>query len=122
MERAFTRADIEAYFNKTFGKLNTGTDTWSVRDVELVGNVGRPAWLVSFTVDSFGGTYRYGDTLLVVQDRYYNGTPRLSLSDNIKLPTGCATVQEEDEELRKLSHQQLAYLDEIEGRTPAPEQ
>jgi hypothetical protein len=93
--RAFTRADVEAFFNKHYG--SSGYPKCELRNVHLLPELSPTVWLVSYwAVYSELNTRLY--KLIVAQFESITG-PYLNLVDEIELPEGLACVPEEDAEI-----------------------
>lgn len=103
MKRAFTRSQIEAYFEERWGKTyREGGDEVKINDVKLLKGLGQPIWVLDFTVISEGylEAHRYHSHLIFIQEKAPSGEWRLGFPGEVKLPQGCPSVAEEDKAIQ----------------------
>lgn len=98
IKRAFTYADIEKFHQEHWGKYET--PVYTLTSIKLLTEVSPPTWQIEHK-----GTYSDGDvynyTLILVQQTNFDGTPWLNLPYWQELPSGLASVEEEDAEMER---------------------
>lgn len=98
--RTFTRADIEAFFNKHWGKSQEPKNELSA--VRLLPELEPPCWHIRYMA-LWHKPYEHSNyySLLVIQKTRVDGTLYLNLPDETELPEGLATPAEEDAEIAR---------------------
>jgi hypothetical protein len=95
IRRAFTSADIQAEFEKYWGKPDP-VSARKLKTIQLVTDLSRPLWVLTYETTFFGSGNVYGDTLLLTQKTFPDGSPYIACCDEVELPVGCKTVREEN--------------------------
>lgn len=106
IERRFTRADVEAFFMRHWGKnLEFITE---LQSIEVLTNVTQPMWIIRYTSTWKRFKSCVHNTLVIAQFEMYDGSPYLNLPDAAMLPEGCATPAEEDAAITGIEAEKVA--------------
>ena len=106
IERRFTRADVEAFFNRHWGRSQEFKN--ELQSIDLLTDVVQPMWIVRYT----SAWARFGtsvlNTLIVTQFQMSDGSYYLNLPNCEKLPEDCATPAEEDATIARIETEKVA--------------
>lgn len=95
--RAFTRADVEQFFQKHYGALDYPKST--IESVALLPELTPPTWRLRYKALYHDNDWLYF-TLIILQCASITG-PYLNLVDEVELPTGFVATAAEDAEMER---------------------
>ncbi|GHO94799.1 hypothetical protein KSF_048470 [Reticulibacter mediterranei] len=98
-ERAFTHADLVAFFQTSFGTYQD--PSYELLKVSLLPEIAVPAtWQVDYRAIYPGAQPRHFSTL-IIQKEGYDGKPYLNITMPEEVPSGFSMPQEEDAEMER---------------------
>ena len=106
IERKFTRADVDAFFNRHWGS-NKEFKT-ELESIEVLTNVAQPMWIIRYVSTWTRFKSSVHNTLVIAQFEMYDGSSYLNLPDAAKLPEGCATPADEDAAIKGIEAEKVA--------------
>lgn len=117
--RAFTRADVEQFFNSHWGKSDYPKN--ELLYVALLPEVDPPTWLVHYKATYRDNDVNYYDLVVtqfptsLADQPYY-----LNLATEVKIPVGCKSVAEEDTEVKRREEAEQAEWEKREQAKRKP--
>ena len=113
-ERAFTHADLVAFFQTSFG--NYQDPTYELLKVSLVPEIAVPVtWQVDYRA-IYQGAQPRNFSMLIIQKEGYDGKPYLNITIPEEVPSGFSTPQEEDVEMERQEAEVLKKWQEKRAR------
>ena len=116
-ERAFTHADLAAFFQTSFG--NYQDPSYELLKVSLVPEIAVPAtWQVDYraTYQGLQHVQPRDFSMLIIQKEGYDGKPYLNITIPEEVPSGFSTPQEEDAEMERREADVLKKWEEKHAR------
>jgi hypothetical protein len=97
-KRTFTYADIETFYKKHW--KDDDRCTYELKSVHLLPELSPPTWQVE-QITTYKSGVAYHFTFILVELRRLNGKPWLTMATLEKIPSGFASVEEEDAEIER---------------------